>query len=170
MYERPLRIAAMLSGMFVLVMLTVFGYFRSVIAPLRSDTPIVVESPLLPDGWNTYHDEQWSIGYPDDYAVKKRTVDGAVYFIPDGIAEKKTYLFVQRQDMHSLSEVKIARKTEEYPDPVDVRIANYEALKYTLGTGRVEYMIAYGSTIYLIASDEPQNPDVSTMFVTFAFE
>lgn len=166
--DRRLRIAALVSGVFVFVVFLGFGYFESVFVSPRGNEVIVVESALLPEGWNTYRADEWSVGYPDDYTVKKRSADAAVYFVPDDAMEKKTYFLVQ-QEAQSLTAIQIEREAEGYPEPVDVTIVNYPGVKYTLGSGRVEFYIDHGSSVFLLASDDPENIDIAAMFVTFAF-
>jgi hypothetical protein len=167
-HDRFLRGAAISSGIFVFCVLFAFGYFRAVfVAPMGTEVH-VSESPLLPETWHTYRAEAWSVGYPDAYHSEERKEERAVFFIPGADDADVTYFSVH-EDVRSLQEIMIARRGEGYAEPVDVMIANYPGVIYTLGTGRVEFFIAYHSTVYVLTSDDPNDGDIRTMFATFSF-
>jgi hypothetical protein len=62
----------------------------------------------------------------------------------------------------------VARKAEGYADPDDVMIANYPAVKYTIGNGRVEYYVEHGNALIGIVSDDPDDEVIAIMFATFS--
>ena len=167
-YQRYLAIVAMGSGVFVFGVLIGFGYLSSLFVPSHGATGFVIESPLLPDGWEMYRTDDWSIGYAPDFDPRFRKSDNTVYFVPSDQGEKKTYFLIQKE-AGTFNEVKIARSVEEYPDPVEVMIANYPGLKYTFGTGRIEFLIDHNTTPFVLVSDDPDATDIAPMFATFAF-
>jgi hypothetical protein len=167
-HDRYLALAAMGSGVFALGMLIGFGYLSSIFVSSRGASGIVFESPLLPSGWQTYRGDGWSVGYSEEYLPQERPSDNTVYFIPEDFEEKKTYFLVQWKTQ-TLSEEKIAREAAGYKKPDEIMIANYPALKYTLNSGRVEFLVAYGALMYSLIADDPEDSQVAPMFATFAF-
>jgi hypothetical protein len=167
-YERYLALAALGSGIFVFTVLIGFGYLSSVFVSSRGATGIAYESPLLPSGWQTYRGDGWSVGYSPDYHVEEQFLDGAVDFAPEDDVQTKTYFRVQ-WETRSLSAEKIAREAAGYEAPDEMTIANYPAVKYTLDSGRVEFLIAHNTELYSLIADTPEDPDVAPMFATFAF-
>lgn len=167
-HERYLAIGAMISILFIFGVLVGYGYSASIfVSPIGNmDTPS--EPPLLPDGWLVYRADTWSVGYaPDDVVTEKE--GGVVVFLLGDAVEGKIYFEVEPQK-DTLSEIKIARLVDEaYPEPVNVMIANYPGLKYTLGNGHTEFFIEYSRGVYLLSSDDFESPDIGAMFVTFSF-
>lgn len=167
--QQPLKILWVLAAFSAVLAMSAFawfGYFSDIFIQSRGDTTIAQYSALLPKGWETYRGEGWSVGYPKDFEIHTRS-DETVYFVPSGEAERKTYFLVQKQDI-SLDAFVIARKAEGYRAPDSVMIANYPAVKYTIGNNRVEYGISYRGHVILVASDEPSDELIAIMFATFA--
>lgn len=156
---------AIASALVLIVALGWFGYISTLFVAYHGATDLVTDSPLLPEGWETYRGDVWSIGYPKDYKIDER--HGGISFLPTGADGSKIYLMV-REEQKTLSALKIARNLEGYPDPTDLTIANYPATKYTIGNGHVEYFILKNNTLIEIISDDPQDETVSIMFATFA--
>ncbi len=167
-HDRYLALAALGSGVFTLGVLIGFGYLSSVFVSSRGASDIVFESPLLPSGWQTYRGDGWSVGYSGEYLPQERLSDNTVYFIPEDFVEKKTYFLVQ-WETQTLAAEKIARNAADYDEPDEMIIANYPALKYTLDSGRVEFLIEHDTAMYSLIADDPEDPDVAPMFATFTF-
>lgn len=167
-YERNLAIGAAVSGVFVMAVLFGFGYHAGLFVSNTGASNIVYESPLLPRGWVTYRSEEWSVGYPSTYLPQERPERNTVYFIPEDFDENVTYFLVQ-WETRSLRAEKIRRTAAGYAAPVDVMIANYPALKYTLSNGRVEFVIEHDTEIYALIMDDPDAPDIAPMLATFTF-
>lgn len=163
---RTLMILALCSAVLAMSAFAWFGYFSDIFIQSRGDTTIAQYSALLPKGWETYRGDGWSVGYPKDFEVHTRS-DETVYFVPSGEVEIKTYFLVQKRDI-SLDAFVIAQEAEGYRAPDSVMIANYPAVKYTIGNNRVEYAISYHGHIILVASDEPSDETIAIMFATFA--
>ncbi len=163
---QPLLIGAAISGVVAFGIFVWFGYFSSIgVSPVGTGAA-VSHSALLPNEWNTYRGDVWSVGYPNTFEAKTRD-DGAVWFLPVGDAEKKTYFLVQKLTQ-TLDAYTVARKAEGYADPDDVMIANYPAVKYTIGNGRVEYYVEHGNALIGIVSDDPDDEVIAIMFATFS--
>ena len=160
-------VAAIISGFAAVGVFAWFGYLSEVFISNKGTKDFEIHSALLPNDWLTYRGDVWSVGYPKEYEVTVRETDGAVWFSPIGASEKKTYLLVTSKQ-ESLSAFKIAQKTDGYPDPDTVMIANYPAVKYSIGNHRVEYYIAYHDRLLVVASDDPEDETVAIMFATFA--
>ena len=166
--DRYLALIALGSGVFAFGVLIGFGYLSSVFVSSRGASEILFESPLLPNGWRTYRGDGWSVGYPGEYVPQERLSDNTVYFIPEDFEEQKTYFFVQWTEQ-SLSAERILRASTGYDEPDEITIANYPALKYTLDSGRVEFLVEHNVAVYSLIADNPEDPNVAPMFATFAF-
>lgn len=167
-HQRLLAIAATGSAIFALSIFGYFGYLSSLVVSQGGTGNFVVESPLLPTGWETYLGEGWSVGHPGDYAPIV-LADGGVNFLPTGADDGKIYFSVLPQTK-SLSAIAIERAAGQYHTPVNVMIANYPGLKYSIGVARADYFIDHADRVYEITSDFFNDPIVSTMFATFQFE
>lgn len=167
-HERYLALTALGSSVFVIGVLIGFGYLTSVFVSPHGASDIVFESPLLPSGWETYRGDGWSVGYSEDYLPQERLSDNTVYFIPQDFIEKKTYFLVQ-WETQTLSAEKIVRKAAGYDEPDEITIANYPALKYTLDSGRVEFLVEHDTAMFSLIADDPEDPEVAPMFATFTF-
>jgi len=168
--KRPsniLFITAILSGFAAVGVFGWFGYLSEVFISNRGTSTIEIQSALLPKDWLTYHDDVWNIGYPKDFEVVTRKTDGAVWFLPVGVSDEKTYVLITQKE-GSLDAFRIAQKAGGYPDPEEVTIANYPAVKYSIGNHRVEYYIAYHDRLIVAISDDPEDETVAIMFATFA--
>lgn len=167
-HERYLAIGAMVSMLFIFGVLVGYGYGASIFISPIGNMNTFSEPPLLPDGWFVYRADAWSVGYaPDDVVTEKE--GGVVVFAPEDAAEGKVYFEVEPQK-NTLSEIKIARSVDEAcPEPVNVMIAHYPGLKYTLGNGHTEFFIEHSRGVYLLSSDDFESPDIGAMFVTFSF-
>ena len=165
---RALKILALIAGVLVIGIFGWYGYFSELFVSSSGEGEIPQDSALLPSGWETYETDSWSVGYPRDYEVHERT-DGAVWFLPTGGNEKKTY-FLVTEEQTTLSALKIARAAEGYRDPVDLEMANYPATKYDIGLSRVEYFILYKDRLIEIFSDSPEDETIAIMFATFAIK
>jgi len=168
--KRPsniLFIVAIISGFGALGVFVWFGYLSNVFVTPLGQSNFEIHSALLPNDWLTYRGDVWSVGYPKDYEATVRESDGAVWFSPIGTKEMKTYFLITSKK-ESLSAFKIAQKADGYPDPDEVTIANYPAVKYSIGNHRVEYYIAYHDHLIVVASDDPEDETVAIMFATFA--
>jgi hypothetical protein len=163
-----LYILSAFAGVMAMSVFIAYGYFSEVFISSRGSGEIALESALLPVNWKTYHADTWSVGYPADYEVHERS-DGAVWFEPTAANAKKTY-FLVREEITTLSALKIARHNEGYPDPIDLEVANYPATKYTIGVGRVEYFILYKDRLIEIFSDAPNDETIAIMFATFTMK
>lgn len=163
--SRLLRGSALVSFVLLLGIFWGYGYFSGVLFWSQNTGDFSQDSALLPIGWETYHAKRWSVGYPRHYEIHERD-DGAVWFTPTGGDEKKTY-FLVNEEQKTLSSLKIARRSEEYPQPVDVTIANHPATKYTLGTGREEYFILNRDSLLEIFTDAPNDETIAIMLATF---
>lgn len=167
-HRRLLAIAATGSAVFALGTFGYFGYLSSLVVPRGGADDFVVESPLLPTGWETYIGDGWSVGHPGDYAPIV-SADGGVDFSPTGADEGRIYFSVSPQTK-SLSAIAIERAVGQYHTPVNVTIANYPGLKYSTGSARADFFIDHTDLVYKITSDSFTDPTVSTMFATFQFE
>jgi len=168
-HDRYLSIIALASGVFVFAVFVGYGYFSEVFIVSNGGAFSAIESPLLPEGWHTYQGDVWSVGYPAEFDVKEKKSDGLILFSPDDSTSEKIYFSVQ-QEKKSLDAFRIARSIDEtYPDPVEVTIANYPALKYVFGSGRIEFAVAHGLETLLLISDDPESDTASTMLATFSF-
>lgn len=168
-HDRYLSIIALASGVFVFAVFVGYGYFSDVFVAPRGGIFSAIESPLLPEGWNTYRADEWSIGYPPQFDVKEKMSGGLFLFAPEDSTSEEIYFSVQ-QEKTSLDAFRIARSMDEiYPEPVEVTIANYSALKYVFGSGRIEFAISHGSETFLLTSDDPASDVAATMFATFGF-
>ena len=58
-----------------------------------------------------------------------------------------------------------------HPDAIreDATFNGYPVVKYTFASGRNEYFIPYGTQIFLIATDRPNDATVQSMLMTFRF-
>lgn len=167
-HDRYLSLVALGSGVFAFGALLGFGYLSSVFISPRGATGIVFESPLLPNGWQTYRGDGWSVGYSEAYMPQERFSRNTVYFIPEDFEERKTYFFVHWAET-SLNAERILRASAGHDTPDEIIIANYPALKYTLDSGRVEFLIERNTTVYSLIADDPDDPNVAPMFATFTF-
>lgn len=168
--KRPsniLFIVAILSGLSAIGVFVWFGYLSNVFVAPSGQSNFEIHSALLPKNWQTYRGDVWSVGYPTNFVATTRESDNAVWFSPIGVKEIKTYFLVMPKE-GSLDAFKIAQKADGYPDPDEVTIANYPAVKYTIGNHRVEYYIAYHDRLIVVASDDPDDETISIMFATFA--
>lgn len=167
-HQRFLAMAAAGSAVFALAIFGYFGYLSSFVVPQGGADDFVVESPLLPTGWETYSGDGWSVGHPGDYAPIV-SVDGGVNFLPTGADAEKVYFSVTPQTK-TLSAIAIERAAGQYHTPVNVTIANYPGLKYSTGVAHADFFIDHTDRVYEIASDLFTDPTISTMFATFQFE
>lgn len=167
-HQRFLAVAAAGSAVFALGIFAYFGYLSSLVVPQGGSGDFVLESPLLPTGWETYSGDGWSVGHPGDYAPIV-LADGSVSFSPTGADTEKVYFSVTPQTK-TLSAIAIERAAGQYHTPVNVTIANYPGLKYSTGVAHAEFFIDHTDRVYEIASDLFTDPIVSTMFATFQFE
>lgn len=167
-HQRFLTIAAMGSAVFALGIFGYFGYLTSLVVSKGGAGDFVVESPLLPTGWETFVGDGWSVGHPGEYAPVVLS-SGAVIFSPTGGDENKIYFAVLPQTK-TLSAIAIERAAGQYHTPVNVTIANYSGLKYSTGGARAEFFVDHVDQVYEITSDVFTDPTVSTMFATFQFE
>ena len=159
---------AIFSGVGAVMVFGWFGYFAPLFIPATGSGENTQHSALLPSNWETYRADVWSVGYPPDFEVHTRA-DGAVWFLPSGVADKKTY-FLVTQENTTLNAYKIARDAGGYLAPVDVMIANYPAAKYTIGNGRIEYVISYHNGVVIVASDDLDDETIAIMFATFSLK
>lgn len=159
---------AIFSGVGAVIVFAWFGYFVPLFIPATGSGENTQHSALLPANWETYRADVWSVGYPPDFEVQTRA-DGAVWFLPSGVADAKTYFLVAQQDT-TLDAYRISRDAEGYLEPVDVMIANYPAAKYTIGNGRVEYVVSYHNGVIIVASDDIDDETIAIMFATFTIK
>ena len=164
--HKQFRRIAVVSSVIVVLSLGWYGYVSSFIVPSHGATDLSAHSPLLPKGWSTYHGDLWSVGYPKDYKIVTST-NGTLSFLPTGEDGVKTY-FAIREEQRTVSSLRIARNNAGYPDPIDLTIANYPAIKYTTGNNHVEYFVVVKNMLIEIISDDPTNETASMMFATFA--
>lgn len=156
------------SGVAALVVFAWFGYFAQFFLSPTGSGVIEQESALLPPKWETYRTDIWSVGYPPDFEVHERD-DGAVWFVPSGVADKKTY-FLITQESTSLDAFKIARDAAGYLPPTDVTISNYPAAKYLVGSDYTEYVISYHGGVVIVGSDNIDDEMIAIMFATFTLK
>lgn len=168
--KRPsniLFIIAIISGFAAVGVFMWFGYLSEAFIPKAGTEVFEIRSALLPKNWQTYRGDVWTVGYPTNFEATTRKRDGAVWFSPTGAKEAKTYFLVMSKE-GSLDAFRISQKADGYPDPDEVMIANYPAVKYSIGNHRVEYYIAYHDHLIVVASDDPEDETVAIMFATFA--
>lgn len=123
--------------------------------------------PLAPAQWATYVSDAWTVSYPGDWTATKREEDGAVSFAPQAEALRLTYFIVLEYDMTYTAALRVSEDDALKSTPV--RIANYEATKLELGSGRHEYVIDYKDRVVVLATDMPDNDTVGIMMASFGF-
>ncbi|MEK7632558.1 MAG: hypothetical protein AAB473_02085 [Patescibacteria group bacterium] len=163
-----LWILAPLSGIGAIVVFVWFGYFAQLFLPPTGSGEVSTHSALLPSNWETYRSDVWSVGYPKDFEVHTRD-DGAVWFLPSGVVDKKTY-FLVTQESTTLDAYKITRDAAGYLPPTDVTISNYPAAKYVVGSSYTEYVVSYHNGLVIVASDEIDDETIAIMFATFTLK
>ncbi len=163
-----LWVLASCSAIAAVAVFTWFGYFAQFFLSTKGSGNIEQHSALLPPDWQTYRADAWSVGYPKDFEVHTRD-DGAVWFLPSGADDKKTY-FLVTQEALSLDAFTIARDADGYRAPTDVTISNYPAAKYVIGNNHTEYVISYHDGVVIVASDEIDDETIAIMFATFALK
>ncbi len=160
--QAALLAVGIIAGFAALGVLGWKGYLPWGSAPVNTDG-----GALSPAGWQTYRNEVWSIDYPSDWSAYERTGDGATGFAPTADAEEITYLIVLEYDMTYTAALR-ASEDDAYRE-TGVTIANYEATKFELGSGRHEYVINYKDRVVVLATDVPDNDAVGIMLASFGF-
>jgi len=163
-----LWVLAIFSAIGAISVFAWFGYLAEFTIPNNGGQKGVQHSALLPVDWQTYYADAWSVGYPLAFEAHTRR-DGAVWFLPRGASDDKTYFLVTQEAM-SLEAYLIARDAEGYLAPTSVKISNYPAAKYRIGNGRTEYVIGYHDEVIIIASDDMNDETIAIMFATFAMK
>ncbi len=124
-------------------------------------------SSLAPNDWLRYTTEIWSIAFPPDWQASAESAESVVFASNNDVEHAR--LTVVESD-ESFVAIKKNYETDGLVfRSTEISLANYSAVKFEYGSGRVDYVIDYPSRVVLLMTDFPDSNEVGIMLATFGF-